>query len=187
MTSPKRERGTATRASWPARRQARARERAAAHGPRGQCPDTSARNAPENLGVPLREPFRALTDHIHERLAQNDHPEVRPAHGAVLQYLDDDCTRVSVLAERAQMSKQSMAELVLHLEAHGYVERVSDPTDRRAKLVRLTRRGRAAIPVARAAIAEHEWTRRLGREEDERAAQAPARAEREHRAVACER
>jgi DNA-binding MarR family transcriptional regulator len=44
-------------------------------------------------------------------------------------------TTVSVLAERAQITKQSMAGLVRHLEQHGYVERRPDPRDRRAKLV----------------------------------------------------
>lgn len=53
----------------------------------------------------------------------------------MFQYLDDAGTTVSVLAERAQITKQSMAELVRHLEVHGYVERVPDPKDGRAKLV----------------------------------------------------
>jgi DNA-binding MarR family transcriptional regulator len=129
-----------------------------------RLPDTTARRAPENIGVLLREPFLALTEHIHQRLAEAGYAEIRPAHGNVLQFLDDDGTRVSVLAERAQMSKQSMAELVAHLEEHGYVERVPDPSDGRAKLVRATRRGRASYPVALAAIAEAEagWTERLG-------------------------
>ena len=107
-----------------------------------RLPDTTARRAPENVGVLLREPFLALTEQVHERLAEAGYPEIRPAHGTVFQFLDDEGTRVSVLAERAQMTKQSMAELVAHLEAHGYVERVPDPSDRRAKLVRATRRGR---------------------------------------------
>ena len=57
-----------------------------------------------------------------------------------------------------------MAELVAHLERHGYVERVPDPADRRAKLVRATARGRAVYAVARAVIAdiERDWTERLG-------------------------
>jgi DNA-binding MarR family transcriptional regulator len=57
-----------------------------------------------------------------------------------------------------------MAELVAHLERHGYVERVPDPTDRRAKLVRATRRGRETYAVAREFVAdlEAEWTARLG-------------------------
>ena len=40
------------------------------------------------------------------------------------------------------MTKQSMAQLVAHLERHGYVERIPDPADGRAKLVRATERGR---------------------------------------------
>ena len=57
-----------------------------------------------------------------------------------------------------------MAELVGHLERHGYVERVADPADRRARLVRVTDRGRAVYAIAREVIAEleREWTARLG-------------------------
>jgi DNA-binding MarR family transcriptional regulator len=57
-----------------------------------------------------------------------------------------------------------MAELVAHLERHGYVERVADPGDRRAKLVRATARGREVYAIAREVIAEieREWTALLG-------------------------
>jgi DNA-binding MarR family transcriptional regulator len=98
------------------------------------------------------------------RGGERQHPQVRPSDGNVLQFLDDAGTRVSVLAERAQITKQSMAELVLHLERHGYVERVPDPTDGRAKLVRATERGREVYAIAREFVAELEadWTRRLG-------------------------
>jgi DNA-binding MarR family transcriptional regulator len=127
-------------------------------------PKTSARAAPENLAILLREPFRAMTDLLHARLAEAGHPEVRPAHGNVLQFLDDEGSRVSVLAERAGMTKQSMAELVAHLERHGYVERVPDPADRRAKLVRATPRGREVFAIARDVVAEvtARVTERLG-------------------------
>src|SRR3954452_22608254 len=59
----------------------------------------------------------------------------------------------------------SMAELVLHLERLGYVERVADPSDRRAKLVRATPRGGQLYAIAREVVAEleAEWTRRLGK------------------------
>jgi DNA-binding MarR family transcriptional regulator len=121
-------------------------------------------STPTNLGALLRDPFHELTAHIHARLAEQGHPQVRTAHGNVFQFLDDDGTRVSVLAERAQMTKQSMGELVAHLEAHGYVERVPDPADGRAKLVRATQSGRDVYPLARAAIAEVEarWADRIG-------------------------
>jgi DNA-binding MarR family transcriptional regulator len=128
-------------------------------------PQTSARTAPENLAILLREPFRAGTEVLHRRFAERGHPEIRPPHGNVMQFLDDDGTRVSVLAARAQMTKQSMAELVAHLERLGYVERVPDPSDRRAKLVRATSRGRQLYAIAREVVAEIEaqWTRRLGK------------------------
>ena len=117
-----------------------------------------------NLGELLREPFRIGSELLHERLAERGHAEVRAPHGNVFQVLDDEGTRVSVLAQRAQVTKQSMAELVAHLEQHGYVERVPDPADGRAKLVRATRRGKQVYAVARQFVAELEqrWTEQIG-------------------------
>lgn len=119
-----------------------------------RLPKTTARQRPENLAVLLREAFVALNDRAIARLADRGHGAVRPAHGVVFQFLDDSGTTVSVLAERAQMTKQSMAELVRHLEAHGYVERVPDPQDRRAKLVRTTSRGKGVFAVVREFVLE---------------------------------
>jgi DNA-binding MarR family transcriptional regulator len=125
---------------------------------------TKRAGAATNLGALMRDLLRELTEHIHARLAEQGHPQIRTAHGNVFQFLDDEGTRVSVLSERAQMTKQSMGELVAHLEQHGYVERVPDPSDGRAKLVRATPRGHAVYPLARAAIAEVEarWAERIG-------------------------
>ncbi len=83
----------------------------------------------------------------------------------VFAYLDDRGTRVSVLPERAQITKQSMAELVAHLERHGYVERVPDPDDGRAKLVRAARKGNELYGIARRFVEdlEGDWTGRLGK------------------------
>src|SRR3954453_18080519 len=117
-----------------------------------------------NLPLLLREPFRLGSERLAQRLAESGHPEVRAPHGNVLQFLDREGTRVTVLAQRAQVTKQSMAELVSHLERHGYVERVPDPADRRAKLVRATSRGLQVYAIARRVVAEieREWTDRLG-------------------------
>ena len=120
----------------------------------------------ENLGVLLREPFQIGSEELHRRIAERGHPAIRTPHGDVFGHLDAEGTSVSELARRAQVTKQSMAELVAHLERHGYVERVPDPTDRRAKLVRATARGREVYAIARAVLAdiEREWTERLGPE-----------------------
>lgn len=119
-----------------------------------------------NLGILLREPFRIGSELLQARFAQHGHPAIRAPHGNVFQFLDDSGTRVTVLADRAQMTKQSMAELVAHLERQGYVERVPDPADRRARLVRATDRGEEVYGIARefAAELEEEWAGRLGRE-----------------------
>jgi DNA-binding MarR family transcriptional regulator len=101
-----------------------------------------------NTAVLMREAFRALNDLVVTELASRGHDEVRPAHAAVFQYLDDGGTTVSVLASRAQMTKQAMAELVRHLETHEYVVRVPDPGDRRAKLVTPTDRGHDVFRIA---------------------------------------
>ena len=127
-------------------------------------PQTTAREAPENLAILLREPFRKMSGRLIERLAERGHPEVGFAQGSVFQFLDDAGTRVSVLSERAQVSKQAMAQFVAQLEEGGYVERVPDPSDGRAKLVRATTKGHAVFAIAREVVSEvdAELTERLG-------------------------
>ncbi|HEU4329519.1 MAG TPA: MarR family transcriptional regulator [Lapillicoccus sp.] len=116
-----------------------------------------ARPAPsDNTAVLLREAFVALNGRVVPRLIERGFPDVRPAHNAVFQYLDASGTTVSSLAERADMTKQAMAELVAHLEEHGYVDRVPDPNDRRAKLVRPTAKGRRLYGVVRELVPELE-------------------------------
>lgn len=93
------------------------------------------------LGAILRVPFEALIDYNYRRLAEAGFDDVRPAHGAVLRHIARDGSRVTDLAQRAHMTKQSMAELVAWLQQRGYAEMTPDPQDGRAKLVRLTDRG----------------------------------------------
>lgn len=119
-------------------------------------PQLDGRDRPDNLAVALREAFTALNDLVIPHLIRQGFGDLRPAHAAVFQYLDDTGTTVSVLAERAHMTKQAMAELVLHLEKHEYVVRTPDPTDRRAKLVSPTDRGNRVIRAAQALVPELE-------------------------------
>ncbi len=71
-----------------------------------------------------------------------DQPRPRPAHTALFPHIAFEGTRQTELAERLGISKQAIGQLVDDLVAMGAVERVSDPSDRRAKLVRWRRRGR---------------------------------------------
>ena len=121
-----------------------------------RLPILAGQQRPANTVLLLREAFIALNDLVVVRLAERGHEAVRPAHGAVFQYLDDTGTTVSVLAERAQMTKQAMAELVRHLEEHGYVVRTPDPADGRAKLVLPTDRGLDVFAIAQEGVPEIE-------------------------------
>jgi hypothetical protein len=69
----------------------------------------------------------------------------------------------SVLAERAQITKQSMAELVMQLERHGYVEGVpdSDGPAREARSGHHTRPGGLRDREFVVDV-EAEWTEKLG-------------------------
>ena len=94
------------------------------------------------LGYLLRLPYERLSECVYGTLAAQGFPDIRPAHSAVFRHIAGSGSRVSDLAERAGLTKQSMAYLVEALAAAGYVAVAPDPADGRAKLVRLTRRGR---------------------------------------------
>jgi DNA-binding MarR family transcriptional regulator len=90
--------------------------------------------------------------------------DVTPTQARLMAQIDPDGTRVVTLAARARTTKQSATSLVDQLERAGYVERVPDPADARAKLVRLTARARAVADAANAEVARAlaEWEEHLG-------------------------
>lgn len=105
-----------------------------------------------------------MIDELVGRLAAAGYAEIRPAHSRVFENIDPDGTRLTELADRARMTHPSMSELVTSLARFGYLERVPDPADGRARLVRLTPDGRALQRVALREIAsiEDAWLDRLG-------------------------
>jgi DNA-binding MarR family transcriptional regulator len=72
-------------------------------------------------------------------------PRVRAAHTALFPHLDFEGIRLTDLAARIGVTKQAVGQLVDDLAALGMVERVSDPADSRAKRIRFSRRGHAAL------------------------------------------
>ncbi len=119
-----------------------------------------------NLANLLRDPLLLITELVAARVADAGFGDLRPAHLAVFQHGAPGGSRITEIAERAQLAKPSIVYLVNDLEALGYVERVADPTDGRARLVRLTTRGREAQEAGRDGIAriEAEWAELLGAE-----------------------
>ena len=118
-----------------------------------------------NFGILVREPYLAISTELHERLSAAGFDDLRPAHLVIFQHVAPEGTRITTLAERAQLTKPSIKYLVDALEARRYVERVPDPTDRRAQLVRFTERGWQQVHTALEILGdiEDDWARRLGR------------------------
>lgn len=116
---------------------------------------------------PLLEDARSAGfDELHRRLAELGYGDIRPGHGCVFRYVEREGVRLTDLAELAGHSKQAVGEFVADLEAMGYVERVPDPVDRRAKIIRLTPRGVEAKEAAMEIFAtiERQWAERIGEE-----------------------
>jgi DNA-binding MarR family transcriptional regulator len=119
-----------------------------------------------NIGLLCFIAYRAMEARVLEAVAAAGFDDVTAAQGRVFARIDPDGTRVTDLAERALITKQTAGFLVDQLERAGYVRRVPDPRDARARLVQIAERGRAAVEVARQAEAkvEAEWTAHLGQE-----------------------
>jgi DNA-binding MarR family transcriptional regulator len=119
---------------------------------------------PPNIADLLHDPFQILVNELHEGLAEAGYPDIRPAHGNVFGYIRKEGSRLTELAEQAQLTKQTMGYLVDYLEERGYVERGPDPGDKRAKIVRLTDEGREAVRTARKIMGriEARWAELLG-------------------------
>lgn len=107
---------------------------------------------------------RAAADRIFRAVRDAGFDDLTIAQSRLMMGLDPEGTRLTVLAERAQIAKQTATALVDKLERAGYVERVPDPSDGRARLVRLTARAEQVLPVARAEEEriEAEWRAHLG-------------------------
>jgi DNA-binding MarR family transcriptional regulator len=116
------------------------------------------------LGALLRLCHQTFVNRLATRLQEAGYT---PVLGAVTQPLWDhpEGMRLTELAGYAGVTKQSMGELVDKMEAVGYVERVADPTDRRAVRIRFTRRGLKVARVTRALVLdlESEWAAAIGR------------------------
>jgi DNA-binding MarR family transcriptional regulator len=115
-------------------------------------------------GTLLLHAFQGFERWLFEGYRQRGEEGLRPKHGAVIANIDRTGTRPSVLADRAGMTRPAMGELIDELEAAGYVERVADPDDRRAKLIKPTPKTLARQRLAREVNAEIEaaYIKRLG-------------------------
>lgn len=118
----------------------------------------------QNLGLLCFYPYRAMEARVFAAIAEAGFGDITPAQGRLAARIGPSGTRLTDLAEQALITKQTAGHLVDQLERAGYVRRVPDPTDARARLVQMAERGQAVVALARTVEAEveAEWTAHLG-------------------------
>jgi DNA-binding MarR family transcriptional regulator len=120
----------------------------------------------QNLGLLCFYPSRAMEARLFTALAAAGFDDMTPAQARIAARIGPHGTRLTDLAEQALITKQTAGHLVDQLERAGYVRRVPDPTDKRARLVQMAERGQEVVALARRIEhdVEAEWTAHLGHE-----------------------
>ncbi|NWF27862.1 winged helix-turn-helix transcriptional regulator [Streptomyces sp. PKU-EA00015] len=108
--------------------------------------------------------FRSLIDKLHAELAEQGHPDVRPAYGFAMQAIGPAGASASDIGRRLGVTKQAAGKTVDRLVTLGYAERADDPADARRKLIRLTPHGLDALARSAAVFDElrAEWAASMG-------------------------
>jgi DNA-binding MarR family transcriptional regulator len=122
---------------------------------------------PRPLPAVLAQVKNLAVQDMFGRMAAEGFQDVREGHGCVFGFIDlEQGSRLTDLAERSGLTKQAVGEAVAELERKGYLERVPDPEDGRAKIIKLTGRGVDAALTGRRLFKEieDEWAERYGEE-----------------------
>jgi DNA-binding MarR family transcriptional regulator len=117
-----------------------------------------------NLGLLLFIPYRFMESRVMAALKAQGH-DIPLNQARVFQRIAPGGSRLVDLAEAAQVSKQTVGSIVDQLERAGYVERISDPADARARLVTLTPLGHELVRISAPIVREVEatWETHLGK------------------------
>lgn len=118
-----------------------------------------------SVGQLLLKSARLLDERALDRVNREVRKiRLRPAHTSLFPHIDKEGTRLTELARRLGVTKQAVGQLVTDLEGLDVLERVDDPADGRAKLVRFTDKGLKALNHGLTVLRgiEGELERRLG-------------------------
>lgn len=117
-----------------------------------------------NTGVYLRTLWDELRYNLEIQLKENGYHEISPSHGWIFYNTEEEGSRITELAGKAKITKQSMSALVAQLEDGGYVKKVPDPNDKRAWLLLLTAKGKKVKLVGQQLnyTFEEKWKQKLG-------------------------
>ena len=118
------------------------------------------------LGALLNIPAHLLQERVLQAYIDANLLGLTPSNSVVFQRLSGSGDRITELARRANMTKQSMGYLVESLIGEGYLILLPDPIDKRAKIVCRTEKGWEVNRIARQTVeqVQIEWTQLLGDE-----------------------
>jgi len=94
------------------------------------------------IGAMLRVAWQWVRDQMYAGVVAAGYDDLNAAHLGLWRYPGLDGLRPSQLADQRGITKQSVNDLLGHLERHGYLVRVPDSADGRARVIRLTAKGR---------------------------------------------
>jgi DNA-binding MarR family transcriptional regulator len=101
----------------------------------------------------LRTAYNVVSAAIYRAISHAGATDMRPAHGNAMEMLSiQDGLRLTDIAAKAGMAPQSMGEIVDDLVSKGYLTRRQDRSDRRAKRIYLTQKGRETAQASRVAL-----------------------------------
>ena len=109
---------------------------------------------------------RIVNEIAIERLRKKvNQPGLRIAHTHLFPHIDLAGTRLTDLAAKLGLTKQAVGQLVSELEAMGFLEKVPDPADGRAKLICFSQEGKESMFGGLALLGElvADLTEKIGR------------------------
>src|SRR5689334_7632661 len=117
-----------------------------------------------NTGDYLRTLWDELRFNLEQELQESGYENISPSHGWIFSNTGDEGSRITDLAAKARITKQSMSVLAAQLEKGGYVKKMPDPNDKRAWVLILTAKGKKVKAVGQKINHdfEEQWKKKLG-------------------------
>ncbi len=100
--------------------------------------------------------LRLMTTEFHRHMDEAGYADIRQGAGNVFEHISPEGSTIASMAQRAGVTSQAMVQTVDYLERGGYVKRTPDPSDRRAKLIRITDQGQQMLDTAGRILREME-------------------------------
>ena len=130
-----------------------------------ECPKSLIEMREKNIGRLFHQAARIYSEKALVLLHEKGFNDITLYHTALISNLDIEGTQITLIAERAGMTKQAMGQLANELESKGYVSKSRDPEDKRAYKIAFTDKGKEALEAAYhiKLMIEDEYTQILGK------------------------